>query len=219
MARHVDIVRPVRHIVAPIRSSVPKVRLLKTLAISTLTICGIDELPAQRANSVTHVLSVLDPDWPELDAFQTYGPHHRTTLRFHDIINPEEGRILPAPEHVGAILRFGADLMATSKDRAEGHLLVHCHMGVSRSTAAMVSLLAQVTPGEDEDGLFARLREIRPQAWPNSLMIGYADDLLGRQGRLVAALGRHYGHQVRRDPKFLEWMRQLGRDRELGMAV
>lgn len=184
-----------------------------------LTVCGIDELSAHQARRVTHVLSVLDPDWPEIDTFQSYGQHHRTTLRFHDIIDPEDSRILPAPEHVQAILRFGSDLLGSSTDRQDGHLLVHCHMGVSRSTAAMISLLAQIHPGEDEDRLFARLREIRPQAWPNSLMITYADDLLGREGRLIAALRRHYAHQLKHEPMFLDWMTRLGRHRELDMAV
>jgi predicted protein tyrosine phosphatase len=96
---------------------------------------------------------------------------------------------------------------------------VHCHMGVSRSTAAMLALLAQIHPSEAEDRLFARLREIRPQAWPNSLMITYADDLLGRTGRLIAALRRHYAHQLKHEPKFLDWMTRLGRHRELDMAV
>jgi predicted protein tyrosine phosphatase len=91
-------------------------------------------------------------------------------------------------------------------------------MGVSRSTAAMVSLLAQVDPHEPEDRLFERLREIRPQAWPNSLMIGYADDILGREGRLVAALRRHYGVQLRQRPEITAWMQRLARDRELDMA-
>src|SRR3546814_7057889 len=73
-------------------------------------------------------------------------------------------------------------------------------------------------PEEGEERLFTRLREIRPQAWPNSLMVGYADELLGRGGRLTAALRRHYGHQIRRDPTYLEWMARLGRSRELDMA-
>lgn len=192
---------------------------MKKLAISILTICGIDELPAHQTRLVTHVLSVLDPDWPEIETFQSYGQHHRTTLRFNDIIDPQAGRVLPAPEHVGEILRFGSDLSSSSGDREDGHLLVHCHMGVSRSTAAMISLLAQAHSSEDEDWLFARLREIRPQAWPNSLMIQYADDILSRDGRMIAALRKHYGHQLKREPKFLEWMKQLGRERELQMAV
>jgi predicted protein tyrosine phosphatase len=183
-----------------------------------LTICGISELPNQRERSVTHVLSILDPDHPDPEAFEAYEPHHRTILRFHDIINPVQGMILPEPEHVEAVLRFG-DEVATGHPGSKGHLLVHCHMGVSRSTAAMLTLLAQTHPEESEDRLFERLVEIRPQAWPNSRMIEFADGLLSRDGRLVDALRRHYGRQLRRMPRYAQIMRDLGRSREVEMAA
>ncbi|NIA68237.1 protein-tyrosine-phosphatase [Pelagibius litoralis] len=192
---------------------------MKPISISVLTICGIDELPDQGALGVTHVLSLIDPGWPALEAFQSYDSHHRTTLNFHDIIEPIDGKIMPRPEDVAEVLRFGEALAASRDERAEGHLLVHCHMGVSRSTAAMLTLLAQVHPNETEDRLFERLREIRPQAWPNSVMVGYADELLGRAGRLSAALRRHYEHRVRHDPEVVDWMTRLGRRREVEMAL
>lgn len=192
---------------------------MQPLSISMLTICGISELPDQRERAVTHVLSILDPDHPDPEAFGAYDPHHRTILRFHDIIDPIAGMILPWPEHVEAVLRFGDEVGAGKSERAEGHLLVHCHMGISRSTAAMLTLLAQTYPDEDENKLFERLLDIRPQAWPNSLMIQYADDLLSRQGRLVAGLSRHYGRQIQRKPELSQWMRELGRGREVDMAT
>ncbi len=192
---------------------------MQPISIQMLTICGISELPDQRDRSVTHVLSILDPEHPDPEAFGAYHPHHRTILRFHDIINPIEGMILPEPEHVAAVLRFGKEIAAGSAERSEGHLLVHCHMGISRSTAAMLTLLAQTYPEENEDRLFERLTEIRPQAWPNSLMIGFADDLLSRNGRLTGALRRHYGHQLRRMPRYAQLMHDLGRSREVEMAA
>jgi predicted protein tyrosine phosphatase len=192
---------------------------MQPISMQMLTICGIAELPDQRGRSVTHVLSILDPDHPDPEAFGAYHPHHRTILRFHDIINPIEGMILPEPEHVAAVLRFGKEIAAGSAERSEGHLLVHCHMGISRSTAAMLTLLAQTYPEENEDRLFERLTEIRPQAWPNSLMIGFADDLLSRNGRLIDALRRHYGHQIRRMPQYVQFMHDLGRSREVEMAA
>ncbi len=192
---------------------------MQPISIQMLTICGISELPDQRDRSVTHVLSILDPDHPDPEAFGAYDPHHRTILRFHDIINPIEGMILPEPEHVAAVLRFGDEVAAGSAGRSEGHLLVHCHMGVSRSTAAMLTLLAQTYPEENEDRLFERLTEIRPQAWPNSLMIAFADDLLSRNGRLIDALRRHYGRQIRRMPQYVQFMHDLGRSREVEMAA
>ena len=192
---------------------------MKPVSISVLTICGISELPDQSARSVTHVLSILDPDHPDPDAFGAYDPHHRTVLRFHDAIQPAPGVVLPEPEHLEAILRFGDDLARSRLERANGHLLVHCHMGVSRSTAAMLTLMAQVHPGEAEDRLLEHLAEIRPQAWPNSRMVGFADELLSRDGRLTEALRRHYGRQIRRFPHFVELMRDLGRGREVEMAA
>jgi predicted protein tyrosine phosphatase len=192
---------------------------MKPLSLSMLTICGISELPDQGVRSVTHVLSILDPDHPEPEAFQAYDPHYRTVLRFNDVIDPLPGMILPAVEHVESVLRFGEDLARSSSGRAEGHLLVHCHMGISRSTAAMLALMAQTYPDENEDRLYERLSEIRPQAWPNSLMVQFTDDLLSRGGRLTAALGRHYGRRVRQDPKMAQWMRELGRGREVDMAA
>ena len=196
-----------------------RVTPMQSLAISTLTICGIEELPAHSLRRVTHVLSVLDPDWPEIDAFGSYGEHTRVTLRFHDIIDPAPGKIPPEPEHVAQILRFGEGLREGVGERVEGHLLVHCHMGISRSTAAMLMLMAQNDADASEDALFERLRAVRPQAWPNSVMIGFADEQLGRGGRLTEGLRRHYGHQLKVQPQYTDWMTRLGRGRELAMAV
>lgn len=192
---------------------------MQPIAISTLTVCGIEELPAQSARKVTHVLSLVDPDLPELDSFTAYGQHRRTILRFHDVIEAQAGRVHPTQDHVAEILNFGANLRQDALERREGHLLVHCHMGVSRSTAAMLSLMAQVHADAPEDALFARLREIRPQAWPNSVMIGFADAQLGREGRLTQALRRHYGHQLAAQPRYRQWMADLGRQAEVEMAV
>ncbi|CDM60689.1 MULTISPECIES: tyrosine phosphatase family protein [Rhizobium] len=191
---------------------------MESVIAPELTICGIQELPAQSARNVTHVLSIVDPDHPELEVFETYGKHNRATLRFHDIIVATRGLIMPAPEHVEAILKFGAEYLAREDRGAPSHVLVHCHMGVSRSTAAMLTLMAQTDPDESAQSLFARLVRIRPQAWPNSQMIGFADEQLGRNGELLKELSRHYGRQIKSQPHFTDWMTSLNRQAELAMA-
>jgi predicted protein tyrosine phosphatase len=192
---------------------------MQSIAIQMLTVCGISELTDRWERPVTHVLSILDPDHPDPEAFEAYDPHHRTILRFHDIIKPVQGMILPEPEHVEAVLRFGNEVADGRDQRVEGHLLVHCHMGVSRSTAAMLTLMAQTEPEESEERLFERLVEIRPQAWPNSRMVEFADELLSRNGQLVEALRRHYGRQIKRMPRYVQLMHDLGRGREVEMAA
>ena len=188
-------------------------------SISVLTICGIEELPLHGSRSVSHVLSVIDPERADLTEFTGYGDHRRTTLRFHDIIDPEAGRIMPSRDHMDAILSFGEELVDSREGREDGHLLIHCHMGISRSTAAMLTLMAQIEPKRSEEALFERLREVRPQAWPNSVMVAMADEMLGRGGRLVEALRLHYGIQRKAQPQYNHWMVELGRGRELEMAL
>lgn len=190
---------------------------MKPLSISILTICGVDEIAAQRDRAVTHVLSLLDPGWPEIASFAEFAAHRRAVMHFHDIIDEQPDKSAPTMADVAEILTFGAGLAEEREHRSAGHLLVHCQMGISRSTAAMLMLLAQVYPDESEDALFVRLRQIRAQAWPNSRMIGFADQLLGRNGRLIAALGRHYREAIKYEPKYDEWMVMLGRGRELEM--
>ena len=186
---------------------------------ATLTICGLQELDEHSARSVTHVLSILDPGWPEPEAFFTYDPHRRTTLHFHDEIEPAPGIELPRREHMEQILAFGRSLQRDLAERPDAHLLVHCHAGISRSTAAMTALLAQADSSLDEDTIFERVLAVRPKAWPNSLMIGFADELLSRGGRLTRAMGQLYGKRLAARPELVEIMHKLNRAREIEMAL
>jgi len=186
---------------------------MKSPAFSDLTVCGLDELDGHSARGVTHVLSILDPGWPEPTAFEEYDPHFRATFRFNDAIEPEPGVVLPKKADVEKILAFGRDA------GDERHLLIHCHAGISRSTAAMLMILAQAHPNETEDAVVGRLLKIRPQAWPNSRMVGFADEALGRDGRLLAAVSRVYARRLVAQPELAEMMRRGNRAREVEMGL
>ncbi len=152
-----------------------------------ITICGLAELCQHEAAGVSHVLTILDPGHPDPQDFTLYAPHRRTIWRYHDIINPADGMTPPEPGDVRAILDFGRE----QRDSGIDHLLVHCHMGISRSTATVAILLAQHNPGREAEA-FAHIRTIRPHSWPNSRMIAFADDQLGRDGALITALTAHH---------------------------
>jgi predicted protein tyrosine phosphatase len=189
-----------------------KAPVMNGFALSTLTVCGLHELDGHGARDVTHVLSLLDPGTPEPTAFSSYDPHVRATLYFHDAIEPAPDMVLPEMSDVERILAFARDAGDIR------HLLIHCHMGVSRSTAAMLMVMAQAFPGEPEDVLVDRLMEIRPQAWPNSLMIALADERLERDGRLTAAIGRIYAGHLAKRPELAEIMIRMDRDREVELG-
>ena len=198
---------------------------MNTPPVSLHTVCGLDELPDHGMRGVSHVLSILDPDRPDPTAFAAYGPHRRTVLRFHDAIAPGEGIVLPERADVEAILAFGRAVAEdAAKDTAgdaaaEAHILVHCHVGISRSTAVLATLLAQAEPGTPADALIARLHAQREKAWPNARMIAFADALLGREGSLCEAVRRLHGLQLRKRPHLDALMRDLGRGAEVDAAL
>jgi predicted protein tyrosine phosphatase len=178
------------------------------------TICGIDELDLHGDAGVTHMLSILDPEAPDIAVFK-FGPfRNRLTLRFHDVILPHPDYVRPERADMEKVLAFGRTL----PDADPAHLLVHCHMGISRSTAAATAILLQAHPGLGEDEALAHIHSIRGKAWPNSLMMSHFDALLGREGRLMAALARHYRKQLLANPRFAEPLRNGGRLAEVEMA-
>ncbi|MBW8269391.1 tyrosine phosphatase family protein [Caldovatus aquaticus] len=182
-----------------------------------LTICGIEELGAQCAAGPSHVLSILDPDWPVPAAFGGFAAHRRLELRFHDVIEDLPGTAPPRPGHVREILAFGRDLLAGPAPAA--HLLVHCHAGVSRSTAAMALILAQALPDLPAGRILGEILRIRPQAWPNLRLLELGDALLGRRGEMVAAAGEVYRRQIALFPGLAEQMEQGRRGREVAVAL
>ena len=186
----------------------------KRLVPFQVTICGIDELGLHCEAGVSHVLSILDPGWPEPEAFGAFDPHRRLELRFHDVIDASPGALVPESLDVEQLLTFGRDLT-----EARGkHLLVHCHAGVSRSTAAATLILAQARPDRPaEEALQAVVRH-RPRAWPNLRILELGDALLARRGEVVHAARAHYRRVLDREPWLAEQMIDGGRGREVAEA-
>jgi predicted protein tyrosine phosphatase len=182
-----------------------------------ITICGIEELAGHYATGASHVLSILDPEAPIPEAFGTYGEHEKLELRFDDVIEAAPGQQPPEPAHVERLLAFGRSLMAEPQPRA--HLLIHCHAGISRSTAAMVLILAQALPDQPAGAIVARVHDIREKAWPNLRMIEYGDAMLRRHGTLVAATNALHALQIGRRPHIAELMERGGRGREVAAAL
>ena len=180
-----------------------------------VTICGIPELGEHGAAGVTHVLSILDPEWPDPPAFAEFAPHRRLALRFHDVIEAMPDRLAPSRGDVERLLEFGRELVAP----ADCHLLVHCHAGVSRSTAAAALILAQAYPARPAREALDAVAGMRPRAWPNLRILEFGDALLGRNGEIVAAASAIYRRALDREPFLEEAMIDGGRGREVIAAL
>ena len=186
----------------------------KRLVPFQVTICGIGELGLQCEAGVTHVLSLLDPGSPEPEAFGIFDPHRRLELRFHDVIDADPGCVPPERPDVEQLLSFGRDL-ANAKG---AHILVHCHAGVSRSTAAATLILVQARPDRPAEEALQTVVRRRPRAWPNLRILELGDALLGRRGEIVVAARAHYRRVLEREPWMIEQMIDGGRGREVAEA-
>lgn len=132
------------------------------------------------AEQVSHALSLLAPgsEFPALPL----APERHLKLAFHDITQEREGHIAPARAHMEQILDFA------SRWQREGAMLIHCWAGISRSTASAYAAMCLLHPDRSEAELAGELRAASPEATPNLRLVTLADEILGRQGRMVAAI-------------------------------
>lgn len=169
-----------------------------------LTICGLDELKLVLGtpgpeHPVTHVVSLWSPPSDEDDAreqreclgfFRETLPNVPVlVLEIDDIPGPVAGRIAPRVDHLRTILDFARQAVADR--RSDTHVLVHCEMGVSRSPAAALAILAQCNPEASAADLVAHLGTIRKWMHPNWLLVQHADTLLERHDSLLEAVTVH----------------------------
>lgn len=108
-----------------------------------LTSAGLGELLTVAHH--THVLLLINPGHASSELLTLADHPRRLVLSFHDEILPRDGYVLPTPEDVAAILAFGAASTAAPAGGAK-LLMMHCHSGVARSTAAAIMLVTQAQP-------------------------------------------------------------------------
>jgi predicted protein tyrosine phosphatase len=140
---------------------------------------AVERLAAE--HGARRVIGLLGPEFNHPVVEGLPGNAH-LKLTFNDISEPADGLILPGREHVEKIIDFIEDW------DLNGAMIVHCWAGISRSTAAAFAAMCLLNPQEDEADLAAELRTISPPATPNRRIVAHADDLLGRQGRMVKAI-------------------------------
>lgn len=182
--------------------------------VFSISICGVKELYEHESEKHTHVISITTPESSKIDALDRFDVHERLSLQFHDIVDHIDGYEMPQKDHVVQIITFSRSIPINSKIS----ILAHCYAGVSRSTAAMIILLATCYPDMPAAEIMARVQTMRPRLWPNLLMIEYADELLGRDGELLSALKDLYRRRLQEDENLPKAVVSWGRERELAFA-
>jgi predicted protein tyrosine phosphatase len=152
--------------------------------MTALYVCPLSRLAETVSRSgARHVLTLItDPALVVRPAEIPAADH--LVVNIHDICEPAEGMICPSEEHVSAFLGFFGRW-----DR-RAPVVVHCYAGISRSTAAAFSAYCAVRPDLDEAEIALRRRQRSPEATPNVRIVAVADEILGRQGRMLRAVER-----------------------------
>src|SRR5579872_1533066 len=149
---------------------------------SMIHVCSLARLQETvELTGARHVVSLIG-DEARVARPSTIAPENHLWLRLHDISTPLDGYIVPAEEHVTDLLKFVREW-----DR-RAPLVVHCYMGISRSTATAFAAVCALNPHREEATIAQALRRASVTATPNARIVSLADRLLGREGRMISAI-------------------------------
>lgn len=128
-----------------------------------------------------HLVSVLNahliPPTPPLIA-----PERHLKLAVSDHVDWDGGSRHPLAKSIERLLAFAESWDGTLP------LLIHCFSGLNRSTAAAYTILCAMNADTPETLIAYRLRQASETAAPNRILVAVADGVLGRGGRMAAAL-------------------------------
>ena len=129
----------------------------------------------------SHLISLLSPEHM-IETPAGFPTTLHLKLGINDVIDPLEGTAPPARRHVDELLLF-----ARGWD-AKQPLLIHCWAGISRSMASAYTILCdRLGPGREVE-IAQAMRKRAPHAQPNRLLVHYADEALGRGGKMIRAV-------------------------------
>lgn len=142
----------------------------------------------REAFQATKIIGLLDPEKiPPMPVDNIYHVEY-----FYDVKNIREADTLmtltegtqsvcPSKEQIERILNWSKTF--TDDDR----VIVHCHAGMSRSPAVAIAILVQA--GMTPKDAFSKINTLKKgNISPNSLIISLADEIIGSDGALVAAM-------------------------------
>ena len=145
--------------------------------MNEFTICSKSEVNKTVKNfGATHLITLLDPGDSVFRPPSIPGTNH-LKLNFFD----EEDETKSNPPK----LWHGESILGFAKSLHDARVVVHCHAGICRSTAAGLALWLQENGLDRLDEAKKWLSEVRPNSFPNSLLGKHFDNILGLDGKLI----------------------------------
>ncbi len=145
-------------------------------------VCSLSRLHATvDETGARHIVTLLRAT-DRVERPRHIAPENHLVLAVDDITMPMDGYTAPGEEHVKRLIAF-----VGKWDRA-APMVVHCFAGISRSTAGAFVTACTLNPQRDETQIAWEIRRASPTAQPNARIVGIADRLLKRDGRMVKAI-------------------------------
>lgn len=157
-------------------------------------------------DAFSHVIAIIDMEDKPLSIMKKL-PGKTLALKFEDVLVPSRGGRAPRKDDIVRMLKLCEDL------KPEGRLLVHCALGISRSSAAALAIISSRfhprgyplkssdsrTSGSSSSELeeaaqksVEALLNIKKLVHPNARMVGFIDEILGYDGFLKKACDEHF---------------------------
>ena len=133
------------------------------------------------ARAPSHLISLLPPE-EMIETPPGFTADRHLRIGCHDIHLPMDGLVAPEASMVEEVLAFGRGWDGAAP------MVIHCFAGISRSTASAFAIACQRDPHADELEIALAMRRASPSAFPNRRIVAFADDILGRQGRMLEAV-------------------------------
>lgn len=129
----------------------------------------------------THVVSLIDP---------AIGPEHVPVIKSaeHVVARLRDQETAEFTTHFPDIIESLFETIRPAIETPHSRILVHCHAGVSRSTAFCYAMIAHRAGRGMENEAFGAFLSIVNKPWPNRRIIEILDRSWGRDGALLAPL-------------------------------
>ena len=145
-------------------------------------VCSLAALPETvKATGASHILTVM-ANVAQVQRPESVLEANHLKVQMDDITEQIDGFVAPSDSHIEQVLNF-----VRGWDRA-APLVVHCYAGISRSTASAFASVCALNPHRDEMSIAQALRRASPTATPNIRIVSLADQILRRNGRMIAAV-------------------------------
>lgn len=146
-----------------------------------IIICGLADIEnAVSTYKPDMMLTIINKNFSP-DTPKGLDPNRHLKMLIDDISEPRDGFRLPEKDDVQQLLDF-----SNNWDQSKP-LIIHCHMGISRSTATSLGVICKYDPDNLEINV-EKLKDLAPHASPNSLMTKYVDEILNLDNRLIKTL-------------------------------